>query len=71
MVTYTRIGPVYLWWSEYSDSAVIGPSQGAWGGDDIWHCEQHPDWQGESAASGPEHAAEHGYFVRMDTGVTP
>ena len=62
-IDWMRIGPVYLWWSEYSDAAVIGPKQGAWGGDNIYRCDVHPDWQGEGIDSMQPHAAEHGYRV--------
>ncbi len=69
-VTYTRIGPVFLWWSEWCDRAVIGPKEGAWGGSDIFKCDSCPEWdsQEDEAIEGTQwamraHAQNHGYFV--------
>ena len=62
-VTWSRIGPVYLYWSEYDDAAVIGPEQGAWGGDDVYRCDVHPDWQGEGIVAGTEHCLLHGFIA--------
>lgn len=56
---WTRVGPVYLWWSEYIEGAVVGPAQGAWGGDNIYRCDACPEWQGDEMWP---HAATHGYF---------
>jgi hypothetical protein len=62
-VYYKRIGPVFLWWSEYDESAVIGPSQGAWGGDDIFHCDACPEWRGEYGEAITHAASTHGIRV--------
>ena len=68
-IQFTRIGPVYLWWSEHSDEAVIGPKQGAWGGDDIFKCDSCPDWEtGEwphvdADKEAIAHAQTHGFDV--------
>jgi hypothetical protein len=61
-VVIERAGPVYLWWSEWCDRAIIGPKQGAWGGDDIYKCDSHPEWQGDDDDM-RDHAALHGYFL--------
>ena len=67
---WTRLGPVYLYWSEWNDAAVVGPDQGAWGGCDVWRCTEHPDWQGgEGHADEIAHAAGHGIFVASNTGA--
>jgi hypothetical protein len=68
-VDFTRLGPVYLHWSEWSDAAVIGPEQGAWGGDDWFRCDTHGDWNGYGSDDFVSHAAEHGYYVGSLTGV--
>lgn len=56
-----RVGPVYLWWSEYDDAAVIGPKDGAWGGDNIYRCDSCPEWQSEGDEDA--HAQRHGFYV--------
>jgi hypothetical protein len=66
-IYYSRVGPVYLWWSESDDAATIGPKDGAWGGDDIYKCDVHPDWQGDGKDEFHEHAAEHGYYLAPQT----
>ncbi len=60
-VEITRAGPVFLWWSEHNDAAVIGPKQGAWGGDNIYRCDRCPQWQSDGDEKA--HAATHGYFL--------
>lgn len=59
--SFTRIGPVYLWWSEGDGGKVRG-----WGGDDIWRCDSCSDWQGEGYEAGSDHAKHHGFHVSPD-----
>jgi hypothetical protein len=65
-IEMTRVGPVYLWWSEYNNAAVIGPDQGAWGGDNVYRCDECPGWQSDDETA-EEHAAKHGYYVKFLT----
>lgn len=62
---WTRVGPVYLWWSEYSEAAVIGPSEGAWGGDNVYRCDRD-EWQGDSEEL-YAHLASHGIVIYPQT----
>jgi Flp pilus assembly pilin Flp len=64
---WTRVGPVYLYWSEWSNAAVIGPDKGAWGGDDVFRCDAHPQWQGEGREAADVHASEHGWYIGRGT----
>lgn len=66
---YLRVGPVYLWWSEWCDRAVVGPAEGAWGGEDIYRCEAHPKWQSDGDEFA--HMASHGYYLSPASSSRP
>jgi hypothetical protein len=59
-VQWTRIGPVYLYFSERENSGaeVIG-----WGGDDIYYCRACPAFEVYSQGEAVAHAATHGLVV--------
>jgi hypothetical protein len=42
-----RYGPIFCWSSE---TPLRGQRQ-HWGGADVWHCDEHPEWEGEELGS--------------------